>query len=304
MTGYLILVLISLLWAVDFAINKIYQKHAGTSLRAGVGFNALLGLLTALIFFAANGFTAKIYPFSLLMAAFMALFVMGYNLLGFRILKNGGMALYTVFLMTGGMVVPYIWGLIFLNESFSVLRTLGLLCIIASVIISNANAVKISRRQTAMCFAVFFLNGFSSVTSKIHQTETALDTVDTLEFVMWVGVFKFIIAGAVYLFTHVKSKSPSDVPAREPANAYAERKVCNRAKLLSVIVASVTASSVAYALQLFCAKSISAGVLFPFTSGASIVFSTLIGAVFFKEKLSKRLIFGVCLCTVGVLLFF
>jgi len=47
---YLMLVVAATLLAVDFSLNKIYQKLKGTSPAAGFGFNSLLGLFTAIIF--------------------------------------------------------------------------------------------------------------------------------------------------------------------------------------------------------------------------------------------------------------
>lgn len=58
-----------------------------------------------------------------------------------------------------------------------------------------------------------------------------------------------------------------------------------------------------YFLQLYVAKSLPATVLYPFITGGSIVFSALIGAVLFKEKLSGKLITSVVLCFVGTIMF-
>lgn len=51
----------------------------------------------------------------------MSVMAMSYNIIGFRILKQGSLAVYSLFLMTGGMVLPYIWGVFFLNGSVSII---------------------------------------------------------------------------------------------------------------------------------------------------------------------------------------
>jgi len=43
------------------------------------------------------------------------------------------MSLYTLFLMSGGMTVPYVWGVAFLDEDLTLFRTLGLLLITGDV---------------------------------------------------------------------------------------------------------------------------------------------------------------------------
>ena len=62
------------------------------------------------------------------MAALEETLVISYTVLGFRILKmSGSMAMYTLSLMTSGMILPYVWGIAFLNEPFTCLRTAGLM---------------------------------------------------------------------------------------------------------------------------------------------------------------------------------
>ena len=48
---YLMLLGAAALLAVCFVINKIYQKYAGTTLKAGLTFNTLIGFFAAIIFF-------------------------------------------------------------------------------------------------------------------------------------------------------------------------------------------------------------------------------------------------------------
>ena len=127
----------ALLLAMDFAMNKIYQKLRGTSLKASLLFNSVLGLATAIIFFAVNKFKLSFSPYSAFLAMLMSILVMAYNIIGFRILKRGSMTIYSLFLMIGGMVLPYIWGLVFFDESFSAVRTIGLIVIIGGVFLSN-----------------------------------------------------------------------------------------------------------------------------------------------------------------------
>ena len=45
------------------------------------------------------------------------------------------MSLYTLFLMSGGMTVPYVWGVAFLNEDLTLFGILGLLLITGDVYI-------------------------------------------------------------------------------------------------------------------------------------------------------------------------
>ena len=140
-----------------------------------------------------------------------------------------------------------------------------------------------------MCLAVFVLNGFVSIISKMHQIEINYQCVSTIEFVILGGIFKFFIAG--FLFLAFKNREGQ----RSEKN--------NFSKSLIVIILSAVIGGTAYFLQLYGAKSLPATVLYPFITGGSIVFSTLIGSLLFKEKLSRKLIISVVLCFVGTIMF-
>ena len=286
---YLMLTASAMLLGVDFALNKIYQKIYGTAPKAAFFFNSLLGIITAVIFFCINGFKLEFTVYSFVMAGLMGLFVMSYNIIGFRLLKSGTVAAYTLFLMTGGMVLPYIWGLLFLNERFSVLRTAGLAVILSGVILSNFSGERVNIKQIVMCVAVFVLNGFVSIVSKMHQSQTTFDSVNAAEFIILGGIFKFLLAGILFLVFKKKDNSESGDHSLK--------------KAVIIITSSAFIGGVSYMLQLLGAKTLPATVLYPFITGGSIVFSALAGVILFKEKLSAKLIISVILCFAGTLMF-
>lgn len=280
----------ALLLGVDFALNKVYQKFYGISPRSAFFFNSLLGIVTAVIFFCINGFSFHFSLYSFIMAGLMSLCVMCYNIIGFRLLKSGTMAMYTLFLMTGGMVLPYIWGLFFLDEKFSILRTVGLAVILSGVVLSNFSGNKINKKQILMCIAVFLLNGCTSIVSKMHQTSVAFESVNAAEFIILGGIFKFLFAGILFLI----SKKPSDSK---------DNNRTSLKKAVIIITASAAIGGISYMFQLLGAEVLPATVLYPFITGGSIVFSTIIGVICFREKLSLKLIVSVLLCFAGTVMF-
>lgn len=286
---YIMLTLSALFLAADFSVNKVYQKLRGTSLRASLFFNSILGFATAIIFFIVNRFKLSFSPYSGFAAALMSVLTMSYNIIGLRILKHSSVAIYSLFLMIGGMTLPYIWGLAFLNESFSIAGIIGLILIIGGVFLSNFSGEKINLKQMCMCLAVFVLNGFVSVVSKMHQIESNYQCVSTIEFIILGGIFKFFIS-AFFLLT-LKNKNENS------------REKNNLLKSLPIIISSGVIGGSAYFLQLYGARSLAATVLYPFITGGSIVFSALTDLVFFKEKLSRRLIISIGICFIGTLMF-
>lgn len=306
---YLMLLCAAALLAVCFVINKLYQARVGTGLEAGLAYNSMLGFFAAIIFFFIGGLKFEITAFSAIMATAMTVVVMIYTLIGFRILKNGSVAIYSIFLMSGGMTVPYVYGLLFLDEGFSWLRTAGLAILILAVAISNFGnkGEKADLKRLAMCVCVFFLNGCVSVISKVHQVETVYETVGTEQFVMLGGIAKFIIGGAVLGIFVIKAKNAK----KDRENDFGESKDVGFALfsksslkiIIPMIVVAAAVDGVSYFLQLKGASDLPATVLYPMVTGASMIFSAAADFVVFRQKPSRFVLLSVALCFVGTLMF-
>ena len=285
--NYIMVIAATVLLAFDFALSKKYQSSEGTAMAAGLKFNMLSGLFTAVIFFALSGFQLEFSWFSLLMAAGMSLCAMTYSVIGFRILKSGGMALYSIFLMLGGMLLPYLFGVLFLEEALTLWRIIGVVLIIAAVICSGKTKYAFPMGVYLLCGAVFLLNGGVSIISKCHQISTAFPPVSSTAFVMYSGITKFVLSGTAFLFCKKEGRT---LPFSAKSAGLA-------------ILGSSLIGGVSYMLQLIGAKELPATVLYPIVTGGSIVFSALAGKVFFKEKLSVYQIISIVLCFIGTLLF-
>lgn len=201
------------------------------------------------------------------------------------------MAFYTMFLMTGGMVVPYVFGLLFLDEPFSFLRIIGLVIIIAAIVLSNFDMAKSSPKMIAICAVIFLLNGGCSVSSKLCQTPNPYGSVTPTEFVFMTGTIRFMLCGIALLVSKHR-----DVE-KETGEKFEFRNV------LPIILCSAVVSGVSYMLQLIGAANLPATVLYPIVSGGCIIFSTIAGMICFKEKPNIYQKLGVALCFVGTCLF-
>lgn len=288
---FLMLILSDIIFSGYFALNKLYQRSEGTSMAAGFLFNTVSGLVTLIVFLAISGFCLEFTVLSCVFAFLQTIMMVIYTLLGFKLLKEGSITQYTLFLMIGGMTVPYVWGLLFLNEEFSWLRTFALLVILLGVAIANFEKGKTNVKMLLMYIAVFVSNGFVSVISKIHQLESLKTvTVGAVSFIMLCSVFQTVICGIGFMLTR-KNYGVTDEKRLSPG------------KILVVISGAALMYGFSYLLQLEGAAKLPATVMYPVVTGGIIVFSTLLGAVAFREKLSAKLIISVCLCFVGTLMF-
>lgn len=283
--SYIYVIIAVLLLAFEFALSKKYQSLEGVQMAAAFRFNALSGLLSAVVMAAVLGFRLEWSAFSALMATGMTVCCMSYSVLSFQVLKMGSMALYSTFLMSGGMLLPYFYGVLFLSEELTLSRIIGVLFVLSAVILSNLSKQKVNRKLLILCCAVFFLNGAVSIISKCHQVSTAYKAVSSSEFVVYSGIAKLLLSTAALLFCKKEEKTMS----------------CRLS--YGVVAGAAIIGSASYLLQLIGAKTLPATVLYPMVTGGSIIFSALAGSVFFKEQITRRQTVSIVLCFIGTLLF-
>ena len=284
MLDYVFLFISVVLLAGNFSTGKIYQIKEGSSNHAGFLNAFYTSIFTAALILVINGMKLEITLFSLIMAVLQTFFSTSYTIIGLKIMKYEKMALYIVFLMTGGMIIPYIWGLLFLGEAFSVLRTIGLIVIAVAVVITNGGISKTIIKVMLMCVAAFILNGFVSVVSKEHQISA--NAVSTNSFIILGNLTKLIIMPIILLI---------------------EGKGHPKMKISSVSMLSLAGGAafggISSMLMLLGAKNIDASVLYPFTTGGTIIFTAHAGKAFFKEKITPRIAAGIIKCLVGTCMF-
>ena len=308
---YYFLVLLSVIGlAINFSINKIYQNRVGSGSRMVVLFNIVASSAMVVLFFFINGFmngfeSFRLTPFSLMMAAIMALVCGGYSLVGFKIISLGNIAVYTLFLMLGGMMIPYFFGLLFLDEHFSVWRLIGLILMVISIILSGFEGDSTpkdqkSKRTTTLffilCSVVFFLNGMSSITSKVHQLPEYADMAVTPQvFVLLTAAFRLLFFAIVYLCIRLHDrKQPKEQRTASPIFSL---------PVISLMLLSALVEGAAFMLQLIGASHLPATVLYPLITGGVIILTALAGLLLFKQRLSRRATVGIILCFASTFLF-
>ena len=322
----LFLWLAALLLAVDFALNKIYEGRFGSDPAGSLTFNCFLGLFSFFFFFLLGGGRFPVTPFSLGLAALLSLCVMGYHIIGFRLLAGGTVATYTTALMAGGMLLPYLFGVAFLGEAFSFLRAIAVGLILLGVLFTSPPVRREKAGVLLLLFAVFLLNGAVSILSKVHQVQTVYPAVDATAFVALSGGVKCLFSAAALPFflrrraryagragapaeTEVPrdTSAPGGAPAERgslpPVAAGANNRRRARALALLLIAASALVGGLSYLLQLRGAATLPASLLYPFVTGGSILFSALLGWLLFREKPTRRTLLGLLFCFGGTLLF-
>lgn len=289
MIYYFLILIADMFLTVSFLAQKKYQSGHGSTLVASLRFSIISGLASALVFLAVLGFKPAFTGFSVGMSFLQTSCTTAYTLIGFLILKHGTLSLYTLFLMTGGMMLPYIFGVIFLDEQLTAWRVAGLVVITISLFLTNFKKGESNLKKTLpLCITVFVFNGFVSIISKVHQINPAM-AVSSNDFVFWISVMKVVICLPIYL---VIKKDKGDTLFKN-----------GNIPMIAIIAFSSVASAINYLLQLISVVHLPASVAYPMLTGGNIVLTALAGRIFFREKLSKGQIIAIVICAAGTCMF-
>ena len=288
MIWYVLIFMAAIGCAANFALTKVYQLNQGNSQETGIVFNFLVGIVGFLIYFGICGFKISITPFSLILAILLAVFIGLYTIIGFKIMSIGSMAVYTVFLMLGGMILPYFYGVIFLGEGVTLTKIIALLLMTAAIILQrDIGGNKGKALFYLLCVLVFILNGLTSIVSKMHQIDLGYKTVSENEFVVLKNAARTVMFGGMLPF--IKNGKGAMLSIKP--------------KMYIIIALTGLFSNTAYLLQLICAARLPATVQFPITTGGTIIFTALAGLACFGEKLEKRQVAGLVICLGATILF-
>ena len=291
MIDYLLIVLSALLLAVCFILQKLFQTRTVDTTESSVEFSIMSAIFSIIMLIITSGFSISFTPYSAINVLLRSTCCLVHTVLGFKIMKAGSVALHMLFLMSGGMLVPAVWGWVFLNEDPKPLHIIGLVVILASIVLNNLGSGRPSVKVLLMCITVFIVNGLVSVFAKLHQVETVYETVSTADYTLLSSVASLVMSLALRAALYIKNKGD-----RIKSN-------CFRLFPMLIIVISGVVSTASSLLQLEGAKNLPASMLFPLQSGGTIVFSGLLALIFFGEKLSKRGWAAIGLCVVGTCLF-
>ena len=284
---YIIILLAVVCFAAQFAFTKLYEGQVGQSGTTTLVMLSGASFVGAVIFFLAEGGRIQFAPISWFWGVILAVIMLPYYMIGIKILSLGSLAIYSMFMMLGGMLVPFFYGVLFLEEKISIGKGLGTILLVVFIVLQavwqnegekekKAGDSKTKTLFISLCLVIFFIYGMTGVVAKAHSiSEGAVNE----------GSFTVISCSLTALMSFLILAVGCLKNRRE---AMPEIKKALKKKPLAIMV---LLGAVAYGgsyLQLLAADSVPASVQFPLVSGGVIVLSALVSAFFFKDKISKR----------------
>lgn len=293
---YAMLIGASFLFGSQFMVTKAFEKNYGKTVRASLSFSLLYSLFAGVIFFiiklVSSGTVFNLNPFSLCMAFGLSLVNILSSAIGIKTLALGDIAVYSLFLMLGGMIVPFFAGIVFLKESVSVCNLIGVAIMIIALCLpvffgkKNKNAGESqtdgdTKKKTSvffyvLCVFLFILNGLSSTLSKFNSVRegAALGA----EFTFYTYGIQFVISLAAFALTTASGKSD------KTQNEEKQPGILFRPVAIGCGAAFGAVNGTAFLMSSVAAEHVVAVAQYPLITGATILFSSLLAFLFYREK--------------------
>ena len=264
----------------QFSLSKVYKRLYPSSDFSDLFYNFAMGLFSVILFavicLGRVGFTA----FSFWLAAGVAVCNTIYTICGLKAVVYGKLAVFTAFLMLGGMIFPTFYGVMFLQEEMSAFKIAGVSILVVSMLLSLTEKTE-EKKNTAifyvLCLVAFVCNGFVSIFSKMHQIGG--EALNTYQFSFWQSVVVAAAVGIIlagYALANRKKEGFAPIVRRAVSG-----------KSLGLILLVTVIMRAGSVLLLLAAKDVPASALYPFMTGLSILVTAIFGRIYFKEKISK-----------------
>lgn len=295
------LIAASFLYGSQFMVTKAFEKNNGKTFVSSLEFSILYSLFASVIFIVisliSGGIAFNFSWFSICMAFGLALVNVSCSAIGIKALSMGNIAVYSLFMMSGGMIVPFIVGAAFLNESVSVCKIIGMAVMLFALCVPVFFKTDDRRDRPekgtfafySLCALLFILNGLSSTFSKLNSVSENATLGSQFTFLTF-GI-QFICSLAALFFIRVFSKNKP------------EKTVLFKPVSLKLGAAFGAVNGTAFLLSATSAEHVEAVAQYPLITGATIIFSGILAAVIYREKPTKIQILQLAISFCATILF-
>lgn len=162
---YLIVLIAVVMFGGCFALNDVYQKMRGSSIKVSMQFSVLSSLAGLIVLLIVNNFKFEFTLFTFIMAMASAIASVGFTFCSFKALGSINLSLYSLFSMLGGMVLPFVQGIVFYHEGMTWAKGVCL----AFIVFALALTIERGEKSKGYIYyaGVFLLNGAVGVISTL-----------------------------------------------------------------------------------------------------------------------------------------
>ena len=286
---YLLLIAVCVMCTVRSMANRLYINESGSSPISTYRFSALSTLIFSVMMLATMGFQLKFSWFSFALSVFIGCCNVCWIDLAFKVMEEGGISRYTLFLNLGGMVLPFFYGLFFNGDAWTVGKFVCLLLLGGALFVNLEKSENSSFRIKLYSLCIFMLNGLSCVALSFHQNNPlGADAVDGDSFTVLYMLLNTLF-GLIILFFLSRKKNDQPKQSRK-----------SMLKALGYTAAYGLLYGFGNYLLAVCLLHIDPSYQFPIFTGGTVLLAGFAGLPF-GEKLTKRFFVSAALVLVGTM---
>lgn len=267
------------MFGFQFFFNQRFEAKNGSGLASSMVFifgGSIAGLLVLLVI---NGFRVEFTLYTLLISIVTALNMIACIFCSLKSLAYINLSLYSIFSMLGGMVLPFVAGILFYGEPLTAGKAVCFAVITVALCLTFEKSS--SRKKGYIYYAgIFIFNGMSGVLSKIFQ-ESEHPKTSSAGYSILSAAATVVIAGVILIFIRKKLPTPDKAS-------------------LACLGAYGVLNKVANYLLLVALVHVPASVQYPMVTGGVMIVSTALG-FFTSKKPSKKEIISVALSFAGIM---
>lgn len=287
--GYGMLTLSTVMFGVQFFFNDMFRRNYGNSFhdtlvcRIGGGLFSLVALVIIQMF-QQGKIVFEYSHYALVMAFITNISSFFLTFCSLKALGKINLSTYSLFMMLGGMVLPFFTGILLHGEALTVGK---LLCfVIVMVALFVVKGVGKSTSGTIYYVGIFVLNGMSGVLSKLYHelpnVNPSFVKISSAGYSILMVLISLVLAGGMILFVKGEKKKLNFKAVFAMGGGTILNKIAN---LLLIEVLLILPASTQY----------------PFTTAGTIIVSAII-SLFTDKKPTKRELIAVAIAFVGILM--
>lgn len=210
-----------------------------------------------------------------------------YNLAIIRASCTGPFGFQSIFRMFGAVVLPMVFSLVFWGEKLSLLQVAGIVLMLFSFVLINADGVALKGAQKGYIGWVtllFIVNGAYSVLMAAQQRVTG--NAEGNEMIVITFLSSALISLVSLLIQH-------------KGGTLGAFRMCQKA-WLSALGAGLVAALAVVQLMVLLGRMESLSVFYTVENGMVLVLTVAASAVLFKEKISKSAMLGIALAVASL----
>ena len=221
--------------------------------------------------------TFYLHPVTLLLAAAFAFVSVVCSVMHILAYKNGPMSLTTLISSGGSLIISSLAGILFFGESVTPVQVAGIILILLVIYllsdVKQGGSGNIQPLWIPVIILAAVLNGGQGIIQKMQGATPYTDEKPVfLLYTFLIGVFLI----AIWLWLNMNTGKKEPVTLEKPS------------VLIGPAVISGICIAVVNVINLKLAIEVPAPIFFPLYCGGSIIFSTLVSSLVFKEKLTTK----------------